>query len=53
MVEPVSIAALLTGVASLLSILMDKIRASRCTKISCCCCELTRNLDDEEHEEKH
>lgn len=57
MVEPVSIVTVIAACGSLLAILFDKIRSSRCRHIILCCgaCECDRDVENtnDVHEDKH
>ena len=46
MAEVVSTVAIVTALGSLLALVIEKIRMSRCTHIRCCCCELERDVID-------
>tara|TARA_A100000171_G_scaffold17367_1_gene15835 strand:- start:582 stop:740 length:159 start_codon:yes stop_codon:yes gene_type:complete len=48
--EPVSITILIASVGSLIAILCDKMKNSRCSRIICCCCELDREVLKTEEE---
>ena len=41
-----STVAIVTALGSLLALVIEKIRMSRCTHIRCCCCELERDVID-------
>ena len=46
MAEPMSIAVLTTSIVTLISVVFDKMRASKCRHILCCgCCEIDRDVD--------
>lgn len=40
--EPISIATFLASMGTLIAMVFDKMRNSRCTRIMCCCCEIER-----------
>lgn len=42
MSEPVSITVIIASIGSLIAILCDKIKNSRCNRIVCPCCEIDR-----------
>lgn len=37
---------MLASIGSLIALILDKLRKSRCVKIKSCCCEIERELDD-------
>ena len=48
MTEPISIGILTTSVVTLISVVFDKMRSSRCRHIVCCgCCEIDRDIETE------
>lgn len=51
-IEPVSIVTVIAACGSLLAILFDKIRSSRCRHIILCCgaCECDRDLENTNEE---
>lgn len=44
MAEVISTVAIVTALGSLLALVIEKMRMSRCTHIRCCCCELDRDV---------
>ena len=49
--EPLTLVSVLASVSALIAILFDKIKASRCTRIRSCCCDLERELEQKDREE--
>ena len=48
MAEPISISTAIGACGSLVAIIFDKMRASRCRHIVCCgCCEIDRDIETE------
>ena len=46
MPEPVTIITAIAACGSLIAIIFDKMKSSRCTRIICCgCCEIDRDVD--------
>ena len=48
MAEAVSAVAIVAAMGSLLALVIERLRMSRCTHIRCCCCELERDVVDGE-----
>lgn len=47
MSEPISIVTLIAACGSLITIIFDKMRSSRCRHIVCCgCCEIDRDVEN-------
>ncbi len=44
---------MLASIGSLIALILDKLRKSRCVRIKSCCCEIERELDDNQTPESN